>query len=136
MTNRNILLTKLELSLAQIVWGSHPEALTVREIVERFNRDSKKELAYNTVQTMMTILKDKGVVTVKPGPGRAHLYQARLSQSQVSNNMVTDLVDRLFEGRPQALLMQLMESESLGKDELHDLRQWIDQRLQDRAEEE
>ncbi|MCA9319796.1 MAG: BlaI/MecI/CopY family transcriptional regulator [Planctomycetes bacterium] len=127
-------LTNLELSVMRVVWGANGEPLTVREVTERLNEQHPRALAYNTVQTMLTILKDKGAVKVKRGPGRAHLYLARLSRDQITTSMVGDLVERLFDGRIEPLLLHLMDTEKVSRDELETLRRSIVARLDDEEE--
>ena len=126
-----LLLTNLELAVMRVVWGADAQALTVREVTERLNEGRKKPLAYNTVQTMLTILKEKGAVRSRPGTGRAHLYVARRSRDEVSTSMIGDLVDRLFDGEVAPLFIHLMEDESVSRGELEALRSWIDSRLVD-----
>lgn len=102
----------------------------MRAILDRVNAERTEPLAYNTVQTVLILLKDKGVVDAKPGPGRAHVFRSCISQDQVADTLVDDLVDQLFDGRVQPLLHRLVERESLGAEELRDLKDWIEKRLQ------
>lgn len=127
-------LTNLELEVMQVVWSAGPEPVTVRDVVEALNDGRKKTLAYNTVQTMLVILRDKGVVKARKGPGRAHAWSPTVSRDEVSETMVGDLVDRLFAGRVEPLLHHLVEHEGLERDELAALRRLIDKELEDDAE--
>ena len=78
-------LTRLELEVMRGVWGTEPgRGLTVREVADRVNVGRRKGLAYNTVQTVLNILRDKGAVRVKAGDGRAHLYLPRVSRERVT----------------------------------------------------
>lgn len=124
------LLTNLELAVMRVVWTADGP-LTVREVVDRLNTGRRKPLAYNTVQTMLTILREKGAVTARPGPGRAHSFSPRVSQEQVSTSMVGDLVERLFDGQVAPLLVQLVGNESMSRDELRDLQSMIQDQLED-----
>jgi predicted transcriptional regulator len=128
---RRVGLTRLELEVMGPVWERHPEPVAVRELLGRLNAGRAKPLAYNTVHTVLTLLKAKGVVAAQPGPGRAHLYRALLSRDDVATTLLGDLVDRLFGGRAQPLLHRLVEHESLGREELEDLKRWIESRLED-----
>ena len=74
---KRVLLTNLELEVMHVVWGAPDGALAVRDAVDRLNDGRTKPLAYNTVQTMLTILKDKGVVGSSLGAGRAHRFFAK-----------------------------------------------------------
>jgi BlaI family transcriptional regulator, penicillinase repressor len=128
---RPVVLTRLEMEVICPVWERHPDPVAVRDILDRINAGRKKPLAYNTVHTVLTLLKAKGVVAAQPGPGRTRLYRALLSRDAVATTLIGDLVDRLFGGRVQPLLHRLVEHESLGRDELEDLKQWIESRLED-----
>jgi predicted transcriptional regulator len=46
--------------------------------------------------------------------------------------MVGELVDRLFDGRVQPLLLNLVEREELSREELERLKRLISERLDDR----
>jgi predicted transcriptional regulator len=128
-------LTRLELEVMRGVWGAEAgRGLTVREVADRVNVGRRKELAYNTVQTVLNILRDKRVVRVRAGDGRAHLYQPRVSREQVTTSMVGELVERLFDGDVEPLLLNLVEREELSRAELEKLRRLIDERLDDGAE--
>jgi len=123
-------LTDLELAIMQVVWDRHPDPLTVRDVLERMSAVGQS-LAYTTVQTMMNILRKKGVLTSRPGPGRAHEYSACVSRSQARSSMTNDLVERLFLGEAQPLVAHLIEHDSMTRGELQDLKRMIDLHLKD-----
>jgi BlaI family transcriptional regulator, penicillinase repressor len=126
---KRVLLTNLELEVMHVVWDDPSGALTVREVADRMNDGRKKGLAYNTVQTMLTILKDKGVVGSEIGAGRAHRFFAKATREQVTTSMVGDLVDRLFQGDVQPLLLELVGNEKLTRTELEELKRRIETQL-------
>ncbi|MEQ8765311.1 MAG: BlaI/MecI/CopY family transcriptional regulator [Planctomycetota bacterium] len=128
---KSTLLTNLELAVMRVVWAAHPEPLTVREVVDGLNEGRRKPLAYNTVQTMLGILRDKGVVEVRQGSGRAYVYRAKRSQEEVTTTMVGDLVERLFDGHVQPLLLHLVEQERLSRADLSSLKELIETQLDD-----
>ena len=116
------------------VWAEAGESFRVRDIVDAMNRGKRKKLAYTTIQSMCTILRDKGYLKLVSQSGRAHLLQAAVSQEEASRRMLTDLSDRLIGSDVQPLL-QLLIDERLDKDELRALRDWVDRRLRDEGEE-
>ena len=136
MTRRKgiALLTNLELEVMRVIWAAEARSLRAREVVDAVNEGRERPLAYNTIQTVLTILKDKGYVRVRPGPGRAHLHSARIGQAEANASMVGDLLSRLFDGRVEPLLVQLVEDEAIGRSELGALRRFIDSRLEDDPE--
>jgi predicted transcriptional regulator len=127
-----VLLTKLELEVMRTLWeGDEVVELTVRDATERVNVGRRKPLAYNTVQTVLNILRDKGVVRTRAGSGRAHLYQPRVSRGQITTSMVGELIERLFDGQVEPLLLNLVEREQMTRPELEKLKRLIDERLDD-----
>jgi len=138
-------LTKLEGEIMRAVWDAQPRSVRVRDVLEAVNGRRRVPLAYNTVQTMLTILRDKGVVQViAPGSGgapgspesggRGHQFRAKVSRAEASRHMVGDLVDRLFNGRVQPLLQQLIDEGDLSPEELASLRAWVEAKLRDSTE--
>ena len=113
------------------VWAGEPGPVRVREVLDDLNRRRRKPLAYNTVQTVLTILKDKGAVRVVDGPGRAHHYRARITRAEASRRMVDELIDRLFDGRVHPLLQQLIDDPKLTPADLKELRDWVEAKLRD-----
>ena len=133
---RKTALTKLEGEVMRAVWDAEPNPVRVREVMEALNKRRRKGLAYNTVQTMLTILRTKGIVSLAKGGGRAHLYRARVSRAAASRHMVGELVDRLFNGRVEPLLQQLIDEADMDPNQLQALRDWVDDKLRDVEEDQ
>jgi predicted transcriptional regulator len=131
MAGRKISLTKLEGEVMRIVWGAEPDPIRVREVVDTLNDNRRPPLAYNTIQTVLTILRDKGIVRVVAGGGRGHHYRARVSRGAAMRDMVAELAQRLFDGDVQPMLQQLIDEGDMGRADLEALREWVDQRLCD-----
>ncbi len=123
-------LTDLELEIMHVIWSNHPEPRTVRDVVDELS-GSPAPPAYTTIQTVMNILRDKGVLQSRPGPGRAHLFSAKWTQEKATDSMTTDFVERLFRGRAEPLLAHLLEHESVDRDTLEGLRRRIEEQLED-----
>src|SRR5436853_2965305 len=99
-------LTPLELEIMNILWENGASNVqTVREQVER-------DLAYTTVQTMLNILHRKGKVkrTLKD---RAYVYKPAVTRRQFVSRHLGDLVDRLFGGSAESLVISLVEAKHL-----------------------
>jgi predicted transcriptional regulator len=127
-------LTDLELEIMQVIWDAQPERLMVRAVVDRLAAGGRP-LAYTTVQTMLTILRKKGVVDAHPGPGRAHEYEALVTRSDARSSMTADFVERLFLGHAEPLMAQLLDHGSMGRSELEELKRRIETQLEDEEEE-
>lgn len=113
-------LTPLELEIMHVLWKEGASNVqTVQQHLER-------ELAYTTVQTMLNILHRKGKVkrTLKD---RAYFYQPVVSRSHVVGNQVSDLIERLFGGSAESLVMSLVETKHLTPKKLAQLQKLIEE---------
>ena len=111
-------LTKLELQIMQVIWklgassvknaSSVKGACSVKEVQEEL----PQPLAYTTVQTMLNILERKGKLKRKLR-GRAYVYSATVTEAKASRHAVRDLVDRMFGGSADELVMSLIKSRQI-----------------------
>ncbi len=99
-------LTKLELQIMQVIWKRG--ACTVADV----QRGLEQDLAYTTVQTMLNILHRKGKLT-RELHGRAFAYSAAVTEAKASTHAVRDLVDRMFGGSSEDLVMSLIKSRQI-----------------------
>jgi BlaI family penicillinase repressor len=99
-------LTKLELKIMQAIWknGSSPVS-AVQEAL-------KPALAYTTVQTMLNILERKGKLK-RELQGRAYVYSAAVTEAKALGQGVRDLVDRMFAGSSEELVMSLLKNRQI-----------------------
>jgi predicted transcriptional regulator len=114
-------LTPLELQIMKVLWDLGPS--NVQAVQEQL---SGSKLAYTTVQTMLNVLHRKGRVKRKL-KGRAYVYEPLLSRDRATSQAIRDMVDRLFGGSIEGLLMSLVKSNQLDPKKLEELRQRIDQ---------
>jgi BlaI family penicillinase repressor len=127
---RDISLTKLESEVMSAVW-TFDGPVRVREVAEAVNAGRREPLAYTTVQSVLTILKGKGAIERVKDTGRAHAFRARVSRDEASRGMMKELADRLFGGRVEPLLLQMIGQAQLKPEELAELRAWVDEQLHD-----
>jgi|SRR6185295_7193423 BlaI family transcriptional regulator, penicillinase repressor len=113
-------LTPLELEIMHVLWESGPAN------VQTVQQNLKRELAYTTVQTMLNILHRKGKVkrTLKD---RAYYYKPSVSRSHVATQHITDIVDRLFGGSAESLVMSLLETKHLTPKKLARLQRLLEE---------
>ena len=104
---KNQTLTPLELEIMKVLWeiGSG----NVQAVQDALPGE---RLAYTTVQTMLNLLQEKGKVkrTLKD---RAYIYKPTQSRTQAVGQTMKDLIDRMFGGSPEALVMGLLETRQL-----------------------
>jgi predicted transcriptional regulator len=106
--------THLELKLMQIIW--HQGASTVAAVQQQLD----PPLAYTTVQTMLNILERKGALQ-RALDGRAYVYSAVVTESKALGHAVRDLVDRMFGGSSEELVMSLVKTRQLDATRLAEL---------------
>ncbi|MES3035549.1 MAG: BlaI/MecI/CopY family transcriptional regulator [Gemmatimonadota bacterium] len=117
--------TDRELDIMTVLW-QHGSA-TAAEVRDALERDGI-ELAYNTVQTILRILQDKGHVgyTVE---GRAHRFHPLVQREEASRSAVRRLLDGLFDRSPELLLSHLVRAEALDRATLERMRDLVESEL-------
>lgn len=99
-------LTKLELQIMQVVWRDGGGSVSVVQ------QALEQRLAYTTVQTMLNILCRKGKLKRKLN-GRAYEYAATVTEAKALGHAVRDLVDRMFGGSSEELVMSLIKTRQI-----------------------
>jgi predicted transcriptional regulator len=99
-------LTKLELQIMQVIWRRGTS--DVGEVQEGL----EQRLAYTTVQTMLNILHRKGKLRRELN-GRAYEYSATVTEARALSHALRDVVDRMFGGSSEELVMSLIKSKQL-----------------------
>jgi predicted transcriptional regulator len=111
-------LTPLELEIMHVLWETGPAN------VQTVQQGLKRDLAYTTVQTMLNILHRKGKVK-RALKDRAYFYRPAVSHKQIVSQTVTDLVERLFGGSAESLVMSLVETKHLSAERLARLNKMV-----------
>lgn len=117
-------LTPLESLIMNCLWDT--TQATVREVQEIL--EPVKPMAYNTVLTMMRILRDKGFLTSVRN-GRMDVYTPAVGREEIARHSLRDLMDRFFAGSATALVSQLLDSEELKPDEIEAIRKEVDRKI-------
>jgi BlaI family penicillinase repressor len=107
-------LTKLELRIMQAIWKRGGG--TVSEVQTELD----PPLAYTTVQTMLNILERKGKLK-RDRQGRAYVYAARVTEAKALGQQLRDLVDRMFGGSSEELVMSLLKTRQIDAKKLAEL---------------
>ena len=113
-------LTRLELKVMQVLWRCGSSA------VSAVQAEMKPVLAYTTVQTMLNILERKGKVT-RALAGRAYVYTAKVSEAKATGQGLRDLVDRMFGGSSEELVMSLLKTKQIDAKRLAELTKRFNQ---------
>ena len=112
-------LTQRELDVMRVFWDRGESTVSdARDALEQ----SGRELAYTTVATLVKILHEKGFLE-QTNAERPFLYKPSRSHEDVSRSLLGELVEQLFGGSRELLLMRLFEDSKLTAEERSLLQQ-------------
>ena len=102
-------LTERELEVMQAFWDCGESTIAdVRDEMAEQGRD----LAYTTVATLVRILHDKEFLT-QCNDERPYTYLPTRSFEEVTGNMLSDMLERVFRGSREKLLVRLLGQQKL-----------------------
>lgn len=108
--------TPRELEILKVLWEQGPSS--VRDVYRRLAQD--EDLAYTTVQTLLRIMEEKGLVEHHV-EGRSFVYTARYSRDESAARFL----ERVFDGAADQLVLSLLRSERISPAELERLQALI-----------
>ncbi len=114
-------LTKLELQIMQVIWRQGASNVNAAQA------GLEQQLAYTTVQTMLNILCRKGKLKRRLR-GRAYEYSATVTEANASRHAVRDLVDRMFGGSSEELVMSLIKSRQIDAKKIAELSKKLEEK--------
>lgn len=109
----------LQLAILRTLWER--ESAAVADVHAALH---DRGLALTTIATMLRKMEEKGLVS-HTEQGRQFLYSAEVDPGLVQRNLVGDLVTKLFDGDPLALVNHLLREGEIELDELDDLRKQV-----------
>lgn len=115
-------LTPLELEVMKVLWETGPA--TVQAV--HAGMQEARPLAFNTVQTVLGILHRKGKVR-RTLRDRAYVYRPAVSREAAAGHALRDLIDRMFESRPEELVLSMVRSRHLTPRQLAELQKLVEE---------
>ena len=112
--------TKSELEILSVLWEKGD--LTVREVFELIS--STRQISYTAILKLMQIMHEKGFVS-RNEKSRAHVYAAKLKQSETGKQMLMDLLNKVFSGSASKLVQQVLKNEATTADDIREIRKMI-----------
>ena len=112
--------TERELDLLQVLWLLHKA--TPRDVHDAL----ELEVSYSTVQTMLHVMFEKGLLE-RAKEGRSLVYRPLVSRDDVEQNLVGQLLERLFSGSAKQLLARALDVKKASKKELDEIQSLIDE---------
>ena len=111
-------LTPFELEIMKVLWETGlANVQTVRSRLP-----GNRQPAYTTVQTMLNILHHKGKVK-RALKGKSYEYSPVISREGAKGNAIRDLLERLFGGSAEDLVMTLIRDKHLTPQKLAKLKE-------------
>lgn len=120
--------TELELEILKISWCQGPA--TVRQVRDQLNK--LRPLAYTSVMTVMNIMVKKGYLQ-RSKQGVSYVYRARISRQTSTRRMLSDLVDRVFDGSASAVMLNLLETADIDQSDLQELHELISRKAKEQS---
>jgi predicted transcriptional regulator len=112
--------TERELAILGILWelGSG----TVRQVHEAMNEDSAT--GYTTTLKLMQIMTEKGLLDRDDSQFK-HVYRPAISEEKTQNQLVGDLLDRVFAGSAEKLVLRALSAKKISPEELKKIEKML-----------
>jgi BlaI family transcriptional regulator, penicillinase repressor len=110
--------TGRELEILKILWEDGPSS--VRSVYHRLSAAQEEDLAYNTVQTLLRLMEEKGLVSHHT-IGRTFIYTPLFSRE----DSLSGYLERVFDGAAHEMVQSLLRSEKISPEELDRLHALI-----------
>jgi predicted transcriptional regulator len=111
-----------ELEVLKELWAEGPA--TVRGVAAAL-RKRRRRLAYNTVLTLLSRLRDKGYVAADRRD-TAHLFRAVVTRDELLGSSLSALADRICDGTASPLVLALVKGQKFSADEIAHFRRLLD----------
>jgi BlaI family penicillinase repressor len=114
--------TEAELAILQALWELGPS--TVRQLQDLLKQD--RGTGYTTTLKLLQIMLDKGLVK-RDDSLHAHVYRAAVTRSKTQRKIIKQVMDQVFAGSAQQLVLQALSSQKSTPEELSEIRRLLDQ---------
>ena len=110
----------------RVVWREGDGAqVSVEEIRDSLEEEGRP-LALPSVRTMVKILGQKGYLS-REKAGRKHIYSAVVSESDGKRGILSEVVDKAFDGSSIDLVASLLESKMVKKRDIEKVKSLLAQ---------
>ena len=122
MFKKSIKLSNLQLVVLKVLWEKGP--LTVAEVHSQVS--IQRVLALTTVATLLKRLQEKDFVAFEK-QGRSHLYYPLVSEKEVKSSMLGNMLQHLFDGKPDDLVHHLVDRNEINEEDLAKIKHLFSQ---------
>lgn len=120
--------TPAEFEILRVLWRRGPS--TVRDVHTALEGSrAARTVGYTTILKLMQIMTEKGLVR-RDESSRTHVYRAAAEEDRTKRRLVTDLVDRAFEGSALGLVMHALATRPAAPQEIEQIRALLEEHAQ------
>lgn len=120
---RRMPVSDAELEVLKVLWASGPA--TVRDVAAAL-RKRRRRLAYNTVLTLLSRLREKGYVSTDRRD-TAHSFRAAVTREELLGFSLASLADRVCDGTASPLVLALVKGKRFSAEEIAHFRKLLDE---------
>ena len=113
--------TDSELTILGVLWKDGPS--TVRHINENLNEE--RRVGYTNTLKMMQLMHEKGLLD-RDESSRSHIYSAVIKADEVKSNILSHMINSIFEGNTKNLLVHALGDYTPSKEELAEIKLLLD----------
>jgi predicted transcriptional regulator len=110
-----------EFEILRVLWRAGPA--TVRDVHDALK--GQRGVGYTTVLKLLQIMVEKGIAA-RDESARTHIYRAAVTEARTKRRLVTELVDRAFDGSAAGLIQQALSAKPVSSDEIQRIRALLD----------
>ena len=121
MANTDIVPTKTEMDVLQILWQHGPQ--TVRFVHDKLN-EQKEAVIYTSTLKLMQVMREKGMLD-RDDSQMKHIYSAALPEDKVKGNLLGRFVDSMFNGSASNLMVALLGNDKTSDEELKKMKELL-----------
>ena len=127
MSESEVTPSQRELDILKVLWQLGSGG--VRQVLDKLC--PRGELAFNTVQTVLRIMEEKGLVEHRT-EGRTFIYTPKYSRERVTSRFL----HKVFDGCLDQLVLSLLKAEEISPEELKELERLIARQRRQKQEHE
>ena len=119
---RRLPVSDAELEVLKVLWSTGPA--TVRDVAAAL-RKQRRRLAYNTVLTLLSRLREKGYVAADRRD-TAHQFRALVTREGLLGSSLAALADLVCDGTASPLVLALVRDQQFSAEEIAHFRKLLD----------
>lgn len=118
----------LELQILKILWQTPADELPlpVRNVRARL-AEMGRDLAHTTVITTLNTMLEKKFLK-RTRHKNAFRFEPRISEKDVHGSAINDVLNRVFDGSAEHLMLALLESKNVSREEIAEIKKLINRK--------